>query len=257
MVSARLIGFTFCSALLFGQTASQLPDTRDTAAPSAPAAEREVLTPEKRADIYMARKMYREAIDTYKQADMHSAIILNKVGIAYHQLLDFDSARKYYEGSLKINPKYSEALNNLGTVYYARKSYRRSIAFYRKSLAFSPQSASVYSNLGTAWFARKNYKEAAGCYQTALKLDPEVFEHRSSYGILLQERSVGDRARFHYYLAKTYATAGVNDRALQYIRKALEEGFRERKKFVEEPEFANLQELPEFKEIMSLEPRVL
>jgi hypothetical protein len=49
----------------------------------------------------------------------------------------------------------------------------------------------------------------------------------------------------------------MNDRALQYIRKALEEGFKERKKIVEDPAFAAMRELPEFKELMLSEPRVL
>ena len=48
----------------------------------------------------------------------------------------------------------------------------------------------------------------------------------------------------------------MNDRALQYIRKALEEGFKDKKK-LEDPEFDKLRELPEFKEILALEPRVL
>ncbi len=60
-----------------------------------------------------------------------------------------------------------------------------------------------------------------------------------------------------YYLAQTYAKAGMNDRALQYIRKALEEGFKERKKFEEDPAFAAMKNLPEFKELMASEPRVL
>ena len=92
---------------------------------------------------------------------------------------------------------------------------------------------------------------------TALSLDKDVFEHHGSYGVLLEERSVEERAKFHFYLARTYAKAGMNERALQYIRKALEEGFKEKKKLMEEPEFEALRELPEFKELMALEPRVL
>ena len=68
---------------------------------------------------------------------------------------------------------------------------------------------------------------------------------------------MAERAKFHYYLAKTYAKAGQSERALLYIRKALEEGFTERKKFMEEPEFTSLRALPEFKELLILEPRVL
>jgi tetratricopeptide (TPR) repeat protein len=215
------------------------------------------LTAEQRGDIMMARKMYREAIDVYLEGPQDSAVIQNKVGIAYHQMLQMNEARKYYEKAIKLNPKYSEAINNLGTVFYARKSYRRAIGQYNKALKLTPNAASIYSNLGTAQFARKKYEEASISYQKALSLDPEVFEHRSSYGTLLQERTVGEKALFHYYLAKTYANAGDGPRAIQYIRMALEEGFKERQKLMEEPEFAKLRETAEFKELMSAEPRVL
>ncbi len=241
------------AVLVCAAAPGQNPPAGDQAA-AKPAAED--LTPEKRADIFMARKMYREAIDQYKKAPS-SHVILNKLGIAYHQLAELNVAEKYYKRSLKLNPQYSEAVNNLGTIYYVEKKYRRAISQYNKALKLNPDSASIYSNLGTAHFARKQYDKAMVCYEKALSLDPEVFEHRASFGIMLQERSVEERAKFHYYLAKTYAKAGATDRALLYIRKSLEEGFKERQKFIEEPEFAALRELPEFKELMALEPRVL
>ena len=215
------------------------------------------LSAEQRGDILMARKMYREAIDVYKDGPADSAILANKIGIAYHQMMQVDQARKQYEKAVKLNPKYSEAINNLGTIHYSKKNYRRAISQYNKALKVSPNSASIYSNLGTAQFARKRYEEASESYQKALSLDPEVFEHRSTYGTLLQERSVDEKARFHYYLAKTYARAGNDERAIQYIRMALEEGFKERQKLMEAPEFAKLRESVAFKELMASEPRVL
>lgn len=246
-----LIGFPALQAQT-EQTDKAVAEAKTTA----PAQPPEPLSPEKRGDIFMARKMYREAIEQYRQCPK-SAIVLNKTGIGYHQLTELGTAEKYYKQSIKLNAKYSEAVNNLGTIYYARKSYRRAVGQYRKALNLSPDSASIYSNLGTAFFARKQYKEAAEAYQKALSIDPDVFDHQSSYGVLLQERNVEERAKFHYYLARTYAQAGMPDRALLCIRKALEEGFKERKKFLEEPEFAGLQKLPEFLELMQLEPRVL
>ena len=215
------------------------------------------LTAEQRADILMARKMYREAVEVYKEAPLDSAVIWNKIGIAYHQMLQISEAQKNYEKAIKLNPKYSDAINNLGTIYYSKRSFRRAISQYNKALKLTPSSASIYSNLGTAQFARKKYKEASESYQKALELDPEVFEHRSSYGTLLLERTVAEKAKFHYYLAKTYANAGHTERAIQYIRMALEEGFKERQKLMEEPEFAKLRETAEFKELMATEPRVL
>lgn len=231
-------------------------DTKTSAA-AADVQSRPALSDEMRGDIAMARKEYRQAIDFYKAVQPQSHVIWNKVGIAYHQLTEMDAAKRSYERAVKMKPDYSEAINNLGAVYYAQKSYRRAVGQYNRALKMSPRSASIYSNLGTAWFARKNYQKASDAYQKALELDPEVFEHRGANGVLLQERSVAERAKFHFYLAKTYAKAGMNDRALQYMRKALEEGFRERKKFVDDPEFAGLRQLPEFKELLASNPRVL
>jgi len=215
------------------------------------------VTVEMRGDILMARKMYREALEMYKTGPADSAVLANKIGIAYHQMLDLDNARKYYDQAIKLRPDYAEAINNLGTIYYARKSYRRSITQYKKALRLTPDSASILSNLGTSYFARKNYELAFETYQQALKLDPEVFEHRSTMGILLQERAVDERAKFHYYLARTYAKAGDVEHTLIYVRKALEEGFKETDKFSKDPEFAIVRDNPEFKVILAAEHKVL
>jgi tetratricopeptide (TPR) repeat protein len=218
---------------------------------------RPFLGPEGRGDLAMVRKNFRQAIVAYQEIQPTTAVLLNKTGIAYHQLMELDLAKKYYEKAIKANPKYAEAMNNLGTVYSASKNFRRAINEYKRALQVDPSSALFYSNLGTAYFGRKEYKEAAETFQQALKLDPDVFEHRGSYGVVLQEKNVEDRAKFHYYMAKMYANAGANDRALQYLRMALEEGLKERKKVGEEPEFAALRELPAFKELLALEPKVL
>ncbi|MBM3797113.1 MAG: tetratricopeptide repeat protein [Acidobacteria bacterium] len=244
-------------ALAFTARAQSFADTKTAEAQSASNAARPVLTVEMRGDIAMARKDYRQAVELYKSITPATHISHNKTGIAYHQMTEMDNAARYYQRAVKAKRDYAEALNNLGAVYYAQKSYRKAVGQYSRALKHAPKSASIYSNLGTAWFARKNYQKASESYAKALELDPEVFEHRSTNGVMLQERSVAERAKFHYYLAKTYAKAGMNERALQYMRRALEEGFKEKKKFVEEPEFAGLQKLTEFQELLTLNPRVL
>ena len=244
----------YLSLLVTTGFAFQAVPTQTAAVTEPPA--RPPISQQERGDIFMARKMYREAVDAYKQAPA-SALMLNKIGIAYHQMTDLDSARKYYERAIKTDPQYAEAINNLGTIYYARKSYRRAINEYKKALRITPESASAWANLGSAYFARKNFETASEAYQHALSIDPEVFERHSTTGSTVQERSIGDRAKFHYYLARTYAKAGRNADAIVYIRKALEEGFKEREKFTQEPEFAGLRDDPEFKQLMTTEPKVL
>jgi len=216
-----------------------------------------LITPEMRGDIFMAEKKYAEAVEAYKLGSHDSAVLLNKTGIAYHQWLKMEAAEKYYRLAIKANPHYAEAINNLGTIFYARRNYRVAVHEYKRALRVTPESASIWSNLGSGYFARKDYKHASESWQKALALDPEVFENRSTQGILIQQQSVEERAKYHMYLARTYARAGNEDRALTYIRKALEEGFKERRKIAEDPAFSKLKDLPEFKELMAMEPRVL
>jgi tetratricopeptide (TPR) repeat protein len=224
--------------------------------PPSPAA-RPVPTLEERGDIYMVRKMYREAIDVYSQEPESYATRWNKIGIAYHQLQDLPAAKKSYERALKINPNFGEAINNLGTIYYAQKHYSKAVHQYKKAMKVLTQSPSLMSNLGTAYFAKRDYRRAGEEYQAALRLDLDVFEHHDSFGVMLEEHSVAERAKFHYYLAKMFAEQHLTDRALLYMRKSLEEGFSERHKFMEEPEFAGLRDSAEFQELMRSSPRVL
>jgi tetratricopeptide (TPR) repeat protein len=215
------------------------------------------VTPELRGDIFMARKMYREAIDMYREGPPNSPVLANKIGIAFHQLLQLDLAKKQYQRAVKLDPKYSEAINNLGTVFYAEKSYRRAIGYYKRALRYTTPTASIYANLGAAYFGRKDLKDATEAYGEALKLDPEVFERHSNFGTMMQERTVDERAAFHLYLAKFYAKSGENERALIYLRKALEEGVKDRDKIPTMPEFTLIKTDPAFKQLLAENPKPL
>jgi len=266
MISSRNVRLACCLALWsapVGLLAQQNPISSDNLRASSTSvplmgAPRPVITPELRGDIYMARKMYRDAIDAYREGPPDSPVLTNKIGIAFHQLLQFDLAKKYYERAIKLDPKYGEAINNLGTIYYQEKSYKRSIVYYRRALKrSSTPSASIYANMGAAYFARKDYKRATVYYEEALKLDPDVFEHRGTFGTLMQERTLTEMATFHLYLAKMYAQSGAKDRAIEYLRKALEEGVKNRSKIPEMPEFAKLKTDPAFKQLIAMNPKPL
>ena len=146
---SRAITLAIAAGLWSGICIAQTPDTtakaqaklatpdtkpdglRETAG-SATGAARKDIGPEDRGDIYMARKMYREAIEAYQEGPAKDAVLQNKIGIAYHQMMQLDRAKKFYEKAIKLKPDYMEAQNNLGTVYYAAKSYRKAINCYRQ-----------------------------------------------------------------------------------------------------------------------------
>lgn len=215
------------------------------------------LTADQKGDLLMARKMFREAVEAYKQGPQNEALTWNKIGIAYHQLGDLNAAKKNYEKAMRVDKTYADAINNDGTVYYAQKKYRTAITRYQKAIQLKPDAASFYSNLGTAYYSRGRFQEMTAAYQKALELDPNVFEHRGAVGTELQDRTVADRARYHYEMAKIYAKTGKDELALQYLRRSLEEGLKDKNKMTQAPEFAKLRETAEFKAIIALEPRVL
>lgn len=263
MVSAKILAsFTISSALLLTPLCGQdspvsrsgfaRPGITENSPP--PAIH---LTPEQRGDVFMARKMFREAIDAYSEGPRNSPMTWNKIGIAYHQLGDLNAARKNYEHAIKVDHKFADAVNNVGTIYYAHKNYRVAISRYRKAIRMDPNVASFWSNLGTAWYSRGKFDEMSKAYARALELDPQVFEHRGTLGAEMQDRTVADRARYHFEMARMYAHAGKNELALRYLRKSLEEGFKNKDKVREAPEFAAIRDTDEFKELLALEPKIL
>jgi tetratricopeptide (TPR) repeat protein len=254
----------FCRSLAAVLPVLIIPSARCQSAPSAVPSTIEVsevlqpapvpqiqISPEMQGDLLAVRQHYLDAIAAYKEAPQDSAIVANKIGVAYHHMFDLNDAKLYYERAIKLDPSYAQAVNNLGAIYHAEKDYKKAERFYRKAIKLEPKSPLFYSNLGTAYFFQGNVKKGAEAYSQAFALDPDVFE-RTGASKIEESSSSKDLAAVNYELAKTYAKAGLNERALSYLRRALGEGFNDRKKLMNDPELASLRETPEFLQLLSL-----
>jgi tetratricopeptide (TPR) repeat protein len=213
------------------------------------------LTPEELADILMARKEYREAAFSYKKlADQNprNSVYWNKLGIALHQQAELSGALKSYQQAVKVNPHYADAQNNIGTIWYQRKKFGKAVRAYERAIKLRSDMAVLYSNLGYAYFGEKKYELSIASFRHALAIDPQLFEHASSRGgSVLQDRSVSDRGRFYFLLAKSFAEAGNFDRSLIYLRKAKEEGYASMNELRTDPSFSAMLNLPETQEILA------
>lgn len=213
------------------------------------------LTDEEMGDLHMARKEYHEAAEVYRHLydlNPRNAIYANKLGIAMHQQDALGAALKMYERAVKMNPSYADAQNNIGTVWYQRKRYGKAIKAYHKAIVLRSDMAVLYSNLGYAYFGDKKYEEAIGAFRQALAIDPQLFERGSSRnGSVLQDRSVGDRGRFYFMLAKSFAEAGNSDRCLLYLRKAKDEGYKDLADVKKDPAFAAVLRSPEIEQLLA------
>jgi tetratricopeptide (TPR) repeat protein len=213
------------------------------------------LTAEQLADLMMARKEFREAAVAYKKLSEQfptSAPICNKLGIALHKQSDYNGALRSYERAVKLDPTYADAQNNIGVIWYDKKKFGRAIRAYQKAIKMRSDLAVSYSNLGYAYFADKKYEESINAFQQALKLDPAVLDHNSGrVGSTVQDRSVEDRAKFYFLLAKSFAEASNFERSLIYLRKAKDEGYKSMKDVQTDPAFSAMLKLPEMQEVLA------
>ena len=229
-IAAAVLSVVCLAGLAWAQTGGDAPQESAAAPTAGMPLPNDVPSLEQRGDLYMVRKYYAEAAEAYRKLTVlqpKNAVFHNKLGIAYHQLQDLETARKAYRKAIQVNPRYAQAINNLAAVEYAQKRYRSAILTYLRALKITPRDPVIYSNLGTAYFAQEKFEYATQSYKYALQLDPEVFRRSGRVGTIVQQRDEKNAAAFNFYMAKTYASTANVEETLQYLRKAWEEGFPE------------------------------
>jgi tetratricopeptide (TPR) repeat protein len=235
------------------QTLAPAPSQTTTLAPSpAPiaAAPQFQPTPEQLGDSLLAQKRYQAAIEAFKKVSPESADVWNKMGISYQMMFNVDEAERCYERSLKLNPKNARVLNNLASVYDAHKELSNAERLYHKALRYEPKSAMILRNLGTNLLAQHKYKKGWEDYQAALAIDPDVFGDNVGPRID-NPASIQERGAMNYYMARGCVRAGQNDRAIEYLRMALNEGYTNPKKIQADSEFAILHGNPAFELLLA------
>lgn len=232
---------------------SSTPSQETSLSPPEP---RREISLENRADIFMARKVYADAVDYYQRAMRDNRgsdpSLWNKLGIAYQQQMNYRAARKSYKKAIKYNKGFAEAWNNLGTTFYLQNKAKKSIKYYRRAITLNSENASFHVNLGTSLYKRKKIPEALEEYRIALSLDPNVLTDRSSVGTVLQAR--GADPKFYFYLAKVFASLGRPEEAVRYLRRAFEDGFDNQKQLDEDPDFQRISEYPAYVELRANPP---
>jgi tetratricopeptide (TPR) repeat protein len=223
----------------------------DNQQPSAtPAAELPVITPELRADMLSAHDQYQQAIDAYEKIRPQTAEIYNKIGIAYQHLGMDVEAIAYYNLAAKLDHRFAAVYNNLGTVYFHENDNKRAQRFYKKSIHLDEKTAPFWSNLGAVYLAQRQYSDAAEAYERAFTLDPNIFQEIDLNGIH-QFESPDQLAKMYLTFAEIYAHAGMKTEAIDYLHKALLEGFRDMQQLQQDQQLATLHGTPEFDQLLA------
>jgi len=228
------------------------PPPLHRADPPAPGASPEEL--ERRGDQLREDKNYLDAVDYYQAAlkgSPNNASLFNKIGMCQLQTHRDKEAKRSFERAIKVDHNHADAYSNLGVTYYDMQKHNAAIRQYEKAIALKNDAGSYYSNLGAAYFAKKQFEKAIQCYAKAVELDPDIFERSSRAGVQARLASPEDRAHYDYVLAKMYAKTGAHDRSLHYLKKAMEEGYKDIKNVYKDNEFSTLRKDPRFAELMA------
>ena len=208
---------------------------------------------EERAKVQLVEKRYQAAIQSYQdllKADPKNAVFMNMIGIAYLDLSNYDQAKKYFARASKADKKYSSAVNNLGMVYYHQKNFRQAIREYQKAAAIEPELAGTHANLGFAYYNSNKFPEAAAEFQKAIELDPRIFERNDRTGTMVQDRSVTNHGLFFFTMAKVYAQKRDATHCAEYLRKSLDEGYKDVGKAATDPAFKDVIDDPAVQDVL-------
>ncbi|HTS11399.1 MAG TPA: tetratricopeptide repeat protein [Candidatus Limnocylindrales bacterium] len=249
--------------VLLAVSPARAQQTSEAAPPESSAAEpsQTTMTPlqaaELKADILMARKEFVDAIRAYdeilKQAPQN-AEVLNKVGVAYQQLIALREAEHYYKKAMHADKHFVSAINNAGTVEYERKHYGKAIGYYKKALELKQDQATIYSNLAYAYVEDKKYVEALDAFRNAIAIDPTIFDRKGGNGTVVQQRTTTDPGLFAFLVAKSYALVGDAEHSAHYLKIARDDGYREFLSAEHDPAFAKVIKDPRVRDVFTVTP---
>jgi len=211
---------------------------------------------EEMGDRFRQAKDYLSAIDCYRAAVKKHATAeyYNRIAISELQLLRPVEAGKAAKKAVRKDKHMAEAWNNLAVSYYMRKQLKNAIRAYERAISIDPNSASFHNNLAAAYMDSKQFDLGFAEYGKAFALDPTFFERASQNGISARMSSPEDRAQFSFVMAKLFAGNGDLDRALHFLRAAIEDGYPAIDDVYRDKEFAQLIKDERFLALMKERP---
>ena len=166
---------------------------------------------------------YPEAIRSYERArvllkwvpfsDETVAHVLSSMGDAWYGKGDQQTAIRFYERALEIDPNHVPALSGMGDVYFEMGLYKQTIALYDKALSLSPEDRNSYYQRGRAYKEQGSYRAALQDFHRAIRITPDDLETLKEIPSLLLNMGLKSEASRAAYLQKE----GFNETEIKAI----------------------------------------
>lgn len=211
---------------------------------------REALQHTLRGDNLVARGNLEDAITEFQKSlaiNPNSAAVQTRLGVSLQRSGKIDQAQRRYEMAVKLNPRYAEAWNNLGSCYHIRGKHRQALGYYQKAIDNKPSFAAAYKNMGSAYFAQGRFEEGYQSFEAAFRLDPAILEPNPGMDIPTYD---GTAATQYFYFAKLSAANEQYDAAINFLKKAVDKGFKDCASIKRDANFQKMMSDPQYKQIM-------
>jgi tetratricopeptide (TPR) repeat protein len=198
---------------------------------------------EMKGDIARARDENGSAVNWYTLAIRYNnqdVLLYNKLGIAQMKVGEYDQARHSFSLAVKTDSSNVDALNNLGAVNCLERKYKPAVRYLKEALAIDESKAVTHLNLAEAWMGQKQVQRAMTEYARALELDADILTSADKEGVFAQIQTPEQRAMVDFMIAKAYVKRGNLDGALDYLRRAKDQHFKNLATVWEDPAFAPL-----------------
>jgi serine/threonine-protein kinase len=193
----------------------------------------------------------------------------NNLGAVYARMGKYQESVQAFQKSIQISPTWN-AYSNLGSAYFLLKRYNDAAQMFEKALELSPNQQQAVSNLADAyrWSGQKDkadatYDKAISLAFKELEVNPRNTDPMA--GLALDYAKKGDVKRGMDFITRArgidksdpeliYIQAVVENlskedaKALATLREAMQKGYPIQEA-QSDPELANLQSRPEFKNI--------
>ena len=157
-------------------------------------------------ECYKALGQLDTAVKFYQQAlviEPGNASTHNNLANLFKKLGQLNTAIKHYEQAIKIKPDYAEANNNYGNTLQLLGDSKAAVKYFKRAFAIKPKYAEAYFNLANTLNEIGQLEQAVKHYEQALALEPDFVQAHSNLGVTLNDLGQFDVAvkRFEQALA--------------------------------------------------------
>jgi tetratricopeptide (TPR) repeat protein len=174
-------------------------------------------------------------------------------------------AVQHYKEALHLDPESAGAHYNLGNLLVSQGKPDEAVPYYDRALSIAPDDPEIHNNLGIALFRQERVEEARKHYQKAVDLQPafvsallnlakaHAFLNEYPSARLVFQRALKlrpDAVEIYYYVAVTYAKESRIVESVQWIEKAVENGFDNWEFLRKDMQLENIRHSPDYRRLV-------